>query len=366
MGKIIATANLKGGVGKTTSSINLAASLATLGHKVLVIDADPQAHASFGVGIEHVDHGLYQLLSNRANFTQCINRTANPLFDIVPSNIGLSRFELDRKSHQNYFTIKETLRPIKEEYDYLIIDSPPALGMILLNVLAACDSILVVLQCEYFAFRGLTKLFETVKSIRENINPGIDIEGILITMYNSIITEHKHIRATILQHFGDMTFNTVVSRNIRLAEASALGKSVIEHDPSSSGANNYLQLAHEMVGRNLTINSHFSELLSEIVDENSIHNVEFLLQLESIFKLKGMKHRTGEYDDLIGMSKHRVKEKLGLLYNDMNCDVWMYRITKELRLLKKNYLYLIFKDGKVIHYSLRRVRYNKPNQVIEA
>ena len=253
MGKIIAIANQKGGVGKTTTSINLAASLGVLEKKVLLIDADPQANASSGLGIdvESVDIGTYQLLEHSNTAHEAIVTTDTPNLDVIPSPIDLVALAIaliDKEARE--YMLKKALLEIKDDYDYILIDCAPSLGLLTLNALTAADAVIIPIQCEYFALEGLGKLLNTIKSVQKIHNPELDIEGLLLTMYDSRLRLSNQVVEEVQKHFNDMVFKTIIQRNVRLSEAPSYGESIINYDASSKGASNYLSLAKEMINRN--------------------------------------------------------------------------------------------------------------------
>ena len=253
MGKIIAIANQKGGVGKTTTSINLAASLAVLEKKVLLIDADPQANATSGIGIdvESVEIGTYQLLEHSSSAKDAILKTETPNLDIIPSHIDLVAIEIelvDKEARE--YMLKKALVEIKDDYDYILIDCAPSLGLLTLNALTAADAVIIPIQCEYFALEGLGKLLNTIKSVQKIHNPELDIEGLLLTMYDTKLRLSNQIVEEVQKHFNDMVFQTIIQRNVKLSEAPSYGESIINYDAASKGASNYLSLAKEIINKN--------------------------------------------------------------------------------------------------------------------
>ncbi|MFS4469332.1 ParA family protein [Maribacter sp. 2210JD10-5] len=253
MGKIIAIANQKGGVGKTTTTVNLAASLGVLEKKVLLIDADPQANATSGLGIdvEGVEVGTYQLLEHTKTAKKTIISTTSPNVDLIPAHIDLVAIEIELvdKDEREYM-MKKAILDLKDEYDYILIDCAPSLGLLTLNALTASDSVIIPIQCEYFALEGLGKLLNTIKSVQRIHNPALDIEGMLLTMYDSRLRLSNQVVEEVRKHFGDMVFDTIIQRNVRLSEAPSYGESIIKYDASSKGATNYLNMANEVVKKN--------------------------------------------------------------------------------------------------------------------
>lgn len=253
MGKIIAIANQKGGVGKTTTTVNLAACLGVLEKKVLLIDADPQANASSGLGIdvEHVSLGTYQVLEHTVSIKEAILQTTSPNVDIVPAHIDLVAIEIELidKPEREYM-LKKALKEVKNDYDYILIDCAPSLGLITLNSLVGSDAVIIPIQCEYFALEGLGKLLNTIKSIQDIHNPELDIEGLLLTMFDSRLRLSNQVVEEVRKHFSTMVFDTIIRRNTRLGEAPSYGQSIIAYDATSKGAVNYLNLAHELIKKN--------------------------------------------------------------------------------------------------------------------
>ena len=253
MGKIIAIANQKGGVGKTTTSVNLAAGLGALEKKVLLIDADPQANATSGLGIDvdQIDKGTYQLLEHELSAEDVILETNSPNVKIIPAHIDLVATEIELvDKEEREFMLKTALSKVKKEYDYIIIDCAPSLGLLTLNALTASDSVIIPIQCEYFALEGLGKLLNTVKSVQKLYNKSLDIEGMLLTMFDSRLRLSNQVVEEVRKHFTEMVFDTIIQRNVKLSEAPSFGESIISYDLSSKGAENYLKLAQEIIDKN--------------------------------------------------------------------------------------------------------------------
>ena len=253
MGKIIAIANQKGGVGKTTTSVNLAASLGVLDKKVLLIDADPQANATSGLGIdvESVEIGTYQILEHSNTAREAIIKTNSPNLDLIPAHIDLVAIEIELvDKEEREYMLKKILADSIDDYDYILIDCAPSLGLLTLNALTAAHSVIIPIQCEYFALEGLGKLLNTIKSIQKIHNKDLDIEGLLLTMYDSRLRLSNQVVEEVQKHFNDMVFESIIQRNVRLSEAPSFGESIISYDASSKGANNYLRLAEEIIKKN--------------------------------------------------------------------------------------------------------------------
>ena len=253
MGKIIAVANQKGGVGKTTTAVNLAASLGVLEQKVLLIDADPQANATSGLGIdvEHQNKGTYQLLEHSAPLEQVIISVPTANVDIVPSHIDLVAIEIELVDKPNReYMLYQALEGVRDQYDFVIIDCAPSLGLLTLNALTTSDSVLIPIQCEYYALEGLGKLLNTIKSVQRIHNKNLDIEGMLLTMYDSRLRLSNQVVDEVKKHFNEMVFNTIIQRNVKIGEAPSFGESILDYDSTSKGAENYLNLAHEVIKKN--------------------------------------------------------------------------------------------------------------------
>ena len=253
MGKIIALANQKGGVGKTTTTINLAALLATLEKAVLVVDADPQANASSGLGvdIQQVDCSLYECIVNKADIRDAIYTTDIEGLDIIPSHIDLVGAEIEMLNMGNREKlIRELLAPVRDEYDYILIDCSPSLGLITVNALTAADSVIIPVQCEYFALEGISKLLNTIRIIKQKLNPTLEIEGFLLTMYDSRLRLANQIYDEVKRHFQELVFKTVIQRNVKLSEAPSHGLPAILYDADSTGSKNHLALAKEIINKN--------------------------------------------------------------------------------------------------------------------
>lgn len=253
MPKIITLANQKGGVGKTTTAINLAASLAALEYKILLVDADPQANATSGVGFDpkEIEYNLYDCLINDVPVKDVIIKTETPHLNLLPSHVDLVGAEIELINRNNRETIfKELLATVKEDYDFIIIDCSPSLGLITVNALTAANSVLIPVQCEYFALEGLGKLLNTIKIVQSRLNPDLEIEGIVLTMFDARLRLSNQVVDEIRRHFEGIVFKTIVHRNTRLGEAPSFGKPAIAYDAESKGSINYMSLARELLARN--------------------------------------------------------------------------------------------------------------------
>ncbi len=251
MAKIVALANQKGGVGKTTTAINLAASLAVLEKKVLLVDADPQSNATSGLGLEVAGTNTYTLLLGEGNVEDAIVQSPDlPGLHIITSDINLVAAETELSSMENgHYKMKSFLDPLRDRYDYILIDCSPSLGFTTLNCLAAADSVLIPVQCEYYALEGISKLMNTIGLVQENINTSLQIEGFLFTMYDSRLRLSNQVVQEVRNYFGDKVYNTIIQRSVRLSESPSFGKPIILFDAASTGAINYMNLTHEFISR---------------------------------------------------------------------------------------------------------------------
>src|ERR1700760_573729 len=253
MAKTIGVANQKGGVGKTTSAINLAASFAVLEFRTLLVDADPQANSTTGVGFDlhNVTQSLYDCMVNNIPVKDVVLKSEIPHLDVVPSHIDLVGAEIEMINYPNReLVLKGILEPVRDEYEFIVIDCSPSLGLITVNALVAADSVVIPVQCEFFALEGLGKLLNTIKIVQNRLNTELQIEGILLTMYDVRLRLSNQVVEEVRNHFEDMVFDTIIQRNTRLSEAPSFGMSVIMHDANCKGAINYLNLAREIVRKN--------------------------------------------------------------------------------------------------------------------
>ena len=254
MGKVIAIANQKGGVGKTTTAINLAASLAVLEKKVLIIDADPQANTTSGLNFlpdKDEKRSIYEMMIGKIDVRDALIQTEINLLHMIPSNINLIGVEFEMlETEERESILKKAISPVRDEYDFIIIDCSPTLGLMTVNALTAADSVIIPVQPEFFALEGLGKLLQTIRLVQNGINPGLTIEGFVVTMFDGRTKIHAEVVGELREHFQDMVFNTIIQRNIRLSEAPSHGKPIILYDVMSNGSSNYLKLAKEVLERN--------------------------------------------------------------------------------------------------------------------
>lgn len=252
MGKIIAITNQKGGVGKTTTSINLSAAIAMQGHRVLLIDCDPQGNASSGLGLnrKRLRYCLYDLLINQVNIKHVIQKTGVRNLDVLPSTIQLAGAEVELSKRERWeFILKDSLESVKDNYDYIFLDCPPSLALLTVNALTASESVLIPLQCEYYALEGLSLLVDTIQLLRQKLNNKLHLEGIVFTMFDGRTNLAIQVVDEVKKHFGKYVYKSIIPRNIRLSEAPSHGKPIVTYDPKSKGAEAYIELAGEVLSR---------------------------------------------------------------------------------------------------------------------
>ena len=247
---IISITNQKGGVGKTSTAINLSASIAAAEYKTLLIDIDPQANSSSGLGVEQNDPSIYEVLMGMEEIEESIQSTYMPYLDIIPANINLVGAEVELVNLDNReYRLNEQMEKLNEKYDYIFIDCPPSLGLLTLNALTASESVIIPVQCEYFALEGLGQLLNTINLVRKNLNPNLSIEGVLLTMFDRRLKLSHQVRDEVIKYFGEKVFNSIIYRNVRISEAPSHQKPVLLYDAISTGAANYMSLAAELIER---------------------------------------------------------------------------------------------------------------------
>lgn len=252
MGKVIAIANQKGGVGKTTTTINLSAALGAKGKKVLVIDMDPQGNTTSGFGVEknEVENTVYELMLGEVPVKECIISEVSKGVSIIPSNVNLAAAEIELSNeNRKEYIVKDEIEFIKDDYDYIIVDCPPSLSMLTVNAMTTADSVLVPIQCEYYALEGLSQLIHTINLVKERLSPDLSMEGVVFTMYDSRTNLSEQVVESVKQNLNHRIFNTLIPRNVRLAEAPSYGEPIISYDPKSPGAEAYMKLADEIINQ---------------------------------------------------------------------------------------------------------------------
>ncbi|MBL57568.1 MAG: chromosome partitioning protein ParA [Flavobacteriales bacterium] len=277
MGKVLAVANQKGGVGKTTTSMNLAAALGVLEKKVLVIDADPQANATSGLGFDprNITNGIYECLINEVETKDIILTSTSPNLDLIPAHIDLVGAEVEMINLPNREKMmRMAIDKVKDLYDFIIIDCSPSLGLITINALTAADAVIIPVQCEYFALEGLGKLLNTIKIVQTRLNNDLVIEGILLTMYDTRLRLSNQVVDEVKTHFQDLVFDTIIQRNTKLGEAPSHGESIIMHDASSRGATNYLNLAREVLQKNNATRMNQEDKIINLDEDNGLEAEE--------------------------------------------------------------------------------------------
>lgn len=359
LSKVIAIANQKGGVGKTTTAINLSSALGIFEQKVLLIDADPQANATSGLGIlpKNLSNSIVNLFQGDSDIERCILDTQSPNLKIIPGSIKLAEIEINIKTpHLN--RLKSAVETLRNQFDYIIIDCSPSLGYLTINSFVAADSIIIPVQCEFYALDGLRKLLSTIRNIKKSYNPNLTIEGILMTMYNSQLIHNKHVVNELKLTFKDLIFKTIIKRNVNLSEAPSFGTSIFNYKISSEGSTNYLNLSQEIMNNQTSnkqkhLGKKISQILKDTQDENLITSTA---KERSIDNLKEFSLKKKNYNKLIDCTKKEVINNLGLEYNDIHSNRWMYHITNKVSLFQKNYLYIYFYKNKVIQTKLRRFK----------
>jgi cellulose biosynthesis protein BcsQ len=358
MGRIIAITNLKGGVGKTTTSINLGACLAVLEKKTLIIDADPQGNTTCAFGGFNEENGactqdLFNF-SNENKITPLATKSSN--LDLLPTTIKLANLDINGKNlYGTNHELKKALNYLKLKYDYIIVDCSPSVNFITTSFLSNSDSVLIPMQCEYYALHGLNNLFNVIKTIKKNYNNSLDIEGILITMYDKRLIFSNLIVNEIIKNFQSLVFSTIIPRSVKLSESQSHEKTIIEYDATCIGAEKYLTLASEIIENNKNMDEFsLGKNLNQIIEEVDKNN-----DLSAIFdQLPINKSKDGfsnlysnSFEKLIGLNKTDIKSIFGDSFNDLHSKVWMYRLTEDKSLFKKKYLYLYFDNDRVKNVS---------------
>ena len=345
--KIIAIANQKGGVGKTTTAINLSSALGVLDQKVLIIDADPQSNATSGLGIlpKNLKFSVVNLFQgDDINAEQCIIKTHSPNLKIIPGSLKLSKFEINL-NNSNLNRLKLAIKTLRGKFDFILIDCSSSLGYLTLNSFVASDSIIIPLQCEFYAMDGLRNLLTTIKRIKKMFNSKLTIEGILMTMYDNRLTHNRHIINELKTNFKDLIFKTIIKRNTSISEAPSFGMSVLNYKINSEGSSNYLNLSREIMNNQTSKRQKsLAKKIPEILKDNEEDISNILTSIErNLDYFRSVSLKDKKFDQLIGYTKKEVIIYFGLEYNDIHSNTWMYYITNKVSLLKKNlFIHLFF------------------------